>query len=137
MPRSAPYDDLLMEMLKDEERALAYLNAALDEQDPRVFLIALRNVTQAPGGKAKVAAHSGLNRESLYRALSEKGNPSVQTLAAVLGALGARLSVARSTCPAPAPSRMPAAPTPTPARGARRAQPASRARTPARKSRRR
>ena len=33
--------------------------------------------------------------ESLYRALSEKGNPSVQTLAAVLGALGARLGVAR------------------------------------------
>ena len=65
MPRSAPYDDLLMEMLKDEERALAYLNAALDEQDPRVFLIALRNVTQAQGGIAKVAAHSGLNRDSV------------------------------------------------------------------------
>jgi probable addiction module antidote protein len=127
MPRSAPYDDLLMEMLKDEERALAYLNAALDEQDPRVFLIALRNVTQAQGGIAKVAVHSGLNRESLYRALSNKGNPSVQTLAAVLGALGARLSVARST----------AAPTPTPRPGARRARTASRARTPARKARRR
>lgn len=94
MPRSASYDDLLMRMLKDEDRALAYLNAALDEQDPRVFLVALRNVTQARGGIAKVAAHSGLNRESLYRALSKKGNPSVQTLAAVLGALGARLSVA-------------------------------------------
>ena len=50
MPRSASYDDLLMDMLKDEERALAYLDAALDEQDPRVFLIALRNVTQAQGG---------------------------------------------------------------------------------------
>lgn len=95
MPRSASYDELLMDMLKDEERARAYLNAALDEQDPRVFLIALRNVTQAQGGIATVAARSGLNRESLYRALSEKGNPSVQTLAAVLGALGARLGVAR------------------------------------------
>ena len=137
MPRSAPYDDLLMEMLKDEERALAYLNAALDEQDPRVFLIALRNVTQAQGGIAKVAAHSGLNRESLYRALSEKGNPSVQTLAAVLGALGARLSVARSTCPTSAPSRAPAAPTRKARTGARRAQTASRARTAARKAQRR
>jgi DNA-binding phage protein len=48
-----------MEMLKDEERSLAYLNAALEEQDPGVFLIALRNVTQARGGIAKVAAHSG------------------------------------------------------------------------------
>jgi probable addiction module antidote protein len=129
MPRSAPYDDLLMEMLKDEDRALAYLNAALDEQDTRVFLIALRNVTQAQGGIAKVAAHSGLNRESLYRALSNKGNPSVQTLAAVLGALGARLSVARSTCPAPTPSRAHAAPTPNTLPGARRAQTGSRVRT--------
>ena len=137
MPRSAPYDDLLMEMLKDEERALAYLNAALDEQDPRVFLIALRNVTQAQGGIAKVAAHSGLNRESLYRALSNNGNPSVQTLAAVLGALGARLSVARSNCSVPAPSRTPAPPTPKALPSARRARTASRARTPARKARRR
>jgi probable addiction module antidote protein len=95
MPRSASYDDLLMDMLKDEERALAYLNAALEEKDPGVFLIALRNVTQAQGGIAAVAARSGLNRESLYRALSKKGNPSVQTLAAVLGALGVRLGVAR------------------------------------------
>lgn len=95
MPKSAPYDDLLMDMLKDQERALAYLNAALEDHDPSVFLIALRNVTQAQGGIADIAARSGLNRESLYRALSEKGNPSVQTLAAVLGALGARLGVAR------------------------------------------
>ena len=101
MPRSASYDDLLMDMLKDEDRALAYLNAALDEEDPRVFLIALRNVTQAQGGIAKIAARSGLNRESLYRALSGKGNPSVQTLAAVLGALGARLGVAGIERPVP------------------------------------
>ena len=95
MPRSAAYDDLLMEMLKDEDRALAYLNAALDEQDPRVFLVALRNVTQAHGGIGLVAQRSGLNRESLYRVLSEKGNPSMQTLAGILGALGARLGVER------------------------------------------
>jgi probable addiction module antidote protein len=99
MPRSAPYDDLLMEMLKDEDRALAYLNAALDERDPRLFLIALRNVTRAQGGVASVATRSGLNRESLYRALSEKGNPSVQTLASILEALGARLGVASSKRP--------------------------------------
>ena len=95
MRKSASYDELLMDMLKDEERALAYINAALEEQDPRVFLFALRNVTQAQGGIARVAERSGLNRESLYRALSDKGNPSVHTLAAVLEALGARLGVAR------------------------------------------
>jgi DNA-binding phage protein len=52
MPKSASYDDLLMDMLRDENRALAYLNAALEESDGRVFLIALRNVTQAQGGVA-------------------------------------------------------------------------------------
>jgi len=44
---------------------------------------------------AEFAERAGLNRESLYRALSEKGNPSVLTLTAVLGALGARMGVAR------------------------------------------
>jgi hypothetical protein len=47
MPRSASYDDLLMDMLRDKERARAYLNAALCEHDPRIFPIALRNVTEA------------------------------------------------------------------------------------------
>jgi probable addiction module antidote protein len=95
MPRSAPYDDLLLDMLKDDERAIAYINAALEEQDPRIFLIALRNVTQAQGGISRLSTRAGLNRESLYRALSDKGNPSVQTLEAVLRALGARLAVSK------------------------------------------
>ena len=95
MPRGASYDDLLIEMLKDPERALAYLNAALDEPDPRIFLIALRNITRAHGGIAETAKRSGLNRESLYRALSEKGNPSAQTLTAVLKALGVRLRIVK------------------------------------------
>lgn len=100
MARSASYDDLLIELLRDEDRAVAYVNAALEERDPRIFLIALRAITQAQGGVAKVAARAGLNRESLYRALSEKGNPSVQTLSAVLESLGARLQIARIRKPA-------------------------------------
>jgi hypothetical protein len=64
MPGSAPYDDLLMEMLKDEERALAYLNAALDEQDPRVFLIALRNVTQAHAHRPEIAVEERIRDDS-------------------------------------------------------------------------
>lgn len=100
MPRSTSHDDFLLEILKDKGRASAYLDAAFDDPDPRIFLIALRNVTLARGGVAAVAARSGLNRESLYRALSEKGNPSIQTLSAVLEALGVRLSVARIKRPA-------------------------------------
>ena len=100
MPRSTSHDDFLMEILKDKGQASAYLDAAFDDPDRRIFLIALRNVTLAQGGLAAVAARSGLNRESLYRALSEKGNPSIQTLFAVLEALGVRLSVTRIKRPA-------------------------------------
>ena len=78
MPRSIPYDDYLIEFLKNQRRAKAYLNAALEAGDPRVFRMALRNVAQARGFN-KVAAKSALNRESLYKMLSKRGNPSVQT----------------------------------------------------------
>ncbi len=92
MPRSVSYDDYLIESLKDRRRAEAYLNAALGEEDPRVFLLALRNVAQARG-IGKVAAKSKLNRESLNKMLSRRGNPSLQSLGALLGNLGFRLMV--------------------------------------------
>jgi len=43
------YDDYLIELLKNQSRAKAYLDAALEDDDPRVLLMALRNVTQARG----------------------------------------------------------------------------------------
>jgi len=69
------------------------LNAALEDDDPRVFLLALRNVAQARGF-SEVAAKSSLNRESLYKALSKRGNPSLRSLGALLEGLGFRLAVA-------------------------------------------
>lgn len=92
MARSVSYDDYLIESLKDRRLAEAYLKAALEETDPRVFLLALRNVAQARG-MSKVAAKSKLNRESLYKMLSKRGNPSLQSLGALLGSLGFRLTV--------------------------------------------
>lgn len=65
----------------------------MEDEDPRVFLLALRNVAEARGGMSKVAAASKLNRESLYRMLSENGNPSLQSLRALLSSLGFRLAV--------------------------------------------
>jgi probable addiction module antidote protein len=91
MPRSASYDDYLIESLKDHLLAKEYLKAAL-EDDPRVFLLALRNVAQA-NGVSKAAADSKLNRESLYRMLSGRGNPSLRSLGALLRSLGFRLTV--------------------------------------------
>jgi probable addiction module antidote protein len=92
MPRGVSYDDYLIESLKDSGRAEAYLKAALEDDDSRVFLQALRNVAQARG-VSKVAAKSKLNRESLYKMLSKRGNPSLQSLAALLSSLGFRLTV--------------------------------------------
>jgi len=92
MPTSVSYDRYLKESLKDRRRAKAYLKAALQDDDPRVFLLALRNVAQARGVSA-VAAKSKLNRESLYKMLSKRGNPSLQSLGALLHSLGFRLTV--------------------------------------------
>lgn len=78
---------------KDQEFAAAYLKAALEETDePRVLLMALRHVAQARG-IARVAKAAGVERESLYRALSANGNPRLSTLHAVAKAVGLKLSL--------------------------------------------
>ena len=86
MPRSISYDEYLIESLRDPKEAEAYLNAALDEEDSRVFLLALRDVAEARGGRKVI-------RENLARMLSRKGGPSLQSLGALLSSLGFRLSV--------------------------------------------
>ncbi len=53
----------------------------------------LRTVAEAYGGLGLVAAEAGISRDSLYRALSPKGNPTLRTLLAVLKTVGMRLSV--------------------------------------------
>jgi probable addiction module antidote protein len=92
------YRESLLEDLQDPEEAAAYLTAALDEGDPAVFLLALRNVAEAKG-MSTVAAQAQLNRESLYRMLSERGNPQLASLVALLDALGLRLAVTMKCSP--------------------------------------
>jgi probable addiction module antidote protein len=86
MPRSRPYTVGLSQRLKDPEHAAAYLTAAARESRA-VFLLALRDVATAHK-ISKIAAAAGVNRESLYRALSAKGNPSYETLDGILTAVG-------------------------------------------------
>jgi probable addiction module antidote protein len=95
MPASVDYHPLLIEALKQPKEAEAYLTVALEQGDPKMFLVALRNVAEARGGIGKVAAKSKLNRESLYRMLSKKGNPSLASLTALLKSLGFRLAIER------------------------------------------
>ena len=89
---SRPYKEGLLKSLKDPNEAAAYLTAALEDGSPDVFLLALRNVAEAHGIKT-VAEGAQLNRVSMYRMLSEKGNPQLSSLLAVLQQLGLRLAV--------------------------------------------
>jgi probable addiction module antidote protein len=85
------------ELRADRELAVQYLKAAmesLDDPDDRAAgLLALRTVAEAYGGLGAVAAEAGISRESLYRTLSPKGNPTLKTLLAVLKAVGMKLSI--------------------------------------------
>jgi probable addiction module antidote protein len=91
------HDKEIAELAADRDLAVAYLKAAmqaLDDPDERSGgLLALRTVAEAYGGLGMVAAEAGISRESLYRALSPKGNPTLKTLVAVLKTVGLRLSV--------------------------------------------
>ena len=85
------------ELSADRKLAVAYLKVAMQSldspEDRGAGLLALRAVAEVYGGLAVVAAEAGISRESLYRALSPNGNPTLKTLVAVLKTLGLRLSV--------------------------------------------
>jgi probable addiction module antidote protein len=94
MVRSRPYKEGLLERLKDPREAAAYLDAALEDGNTEVFLLALRDVAEARlGGVGMLAQQTGLNRETLYRTLSEKGNPELASLDKLLHAVGLRLAI--------------------------------------------
>lgn len=82
------------EHLRNEAEIAAYLEAVLEGGDPRAMPVALRTVADALGGLAPLAKRTGLSRETLYRTLSEKGNPRYDTLTSILDAFGLRVSVA-------------------------------------------
>jgi probable addiction module antidote protein len=81
--------------LKTDKEIVAYLNAALEDGEPAVLLEALRNVAQAKGGMGALAKTAGVNRESLYRTLSRRGNPKIETIMVLLSVLGLKLTVER------------------------------------------
>lgn len=85
---------IVQELKRNPDFAAEYLKAALEDVDePKVLLIALRHLAEAKGGVAKIAKKAGVERESLYRALSANGNPRLSTLVAVAKAVGLRLTV--------------------------------------------
>lgn len=79
--------------LQDPEYVALYLNDALHEGSPEEFYLALRNVIKANQGMSQLAAETDLGRESLYKALSESGNPQFSTVSKIVGALGLQISI--------------------------------------------
>jgi probable addiction module antidote protein len=92
---SVSHDEVMVKKLRrNPQFAAEYLKAAMkDTEELRALLVALRHVAEARGGVAKVAKAAGVERESLYRALSPRGNPRLSTLVAVTKAMGLTLTV--------------------------------------------
>lgn len=90
---SVPYEPRLVRQLKDPAEAAAYLEAAIEEGDQAVLMVALRQVAQAQGGIARIARKAKLTREATYKMLSRSGNPELRSFRALLAATGLRISV--------------------------------------------
>lgn len=87
------FDQTVIEMLQEDPAfAVEYIKGAfagLDEQNGEVlFLLALRRLVEARGGVSKIAAETKLNRETLYRTLSARGNPTISTTKKIINASG-------------------------------------------------
>jgi len=98
-PRDVSHDETVIAMLKaDPDFANEYLSASLDEANLKggksALLSALRHIAQAQGVSA-VAVRAGIPRESLYRALGAKGNPTITTFISLVNAVGLRLNVSQ------------------------------------------
>lgn len=91
MARTLNYQEELIKRLKDPEHSIAYLNAALMDEDPRIFLIALRNILEAHGGISRISKKAELNRESMYKTLSGTRDPHLSTVTKILDSIGIEL----------------------------------------------
>lgn len=78
--------------LDDEETIQAYLDAALEDDTPGAFLVALGNVAKARG-MTSVAKAAGVGRESLYKTLAAGANPEFKTVEKIVRALGMKLTI--------------------------------------------
>lgn len=93
------FRDVVIERFKeDSEEAHAYLQLALEEfeedGDTEHLLLALRTVAEAQGGVPELARRINMEKMTLYKALSEKGNPTLSTVYAILRGLGYKLMLA-------------------------------------------
>ncbi len=90
---------LIGQLAQSEDEAVAYLNAAVEENHLPTLLLALRHVVEARGGLGKLARDTKLNRAGLYRQLTEEGNPTISSFQTMLDALGFKLVIQAKTPP--------------------------------------
>ena len=86
----------IADYLDSEEALSAYLSAVMDEGDPDLLLAALGDIARARG-MAKLAEDSGLNRESLYKALRPGAKPRFDTVFRIMTALNIKMQVTPMT----------------------------------------
>ena len=91
------YREFVTDTMHDPDEAATYLKVSLEEYEHdgniEAFLLALRTVVESQGGMTVFAEKTALNRQSLYKTLSKNGNPRLQTLHAIIHALGLKLSL--------------------------------------------
>lgn len=97
MRKTKNYKEHLLKSLQDPTEAAAYLDAYLDDEDPHVFLLALKDVAEARGGMTKLSKSTSLNRQTLYRTLSRAGNPKLTSIRNVLSSLKMELHITPAT----------------------------------------
>lgn len=95
MSKSVSFNEtILYSMLRDDAQATGYLSQCLTDEDPKVFLLALRDLVNARNIKmAELSRRTGIQRGKLYRILSLEGNPEWKTIWRILQTLGLQLAV--------------------------------------------
>ena len=92
--RHRTHDEATVESFRrDPKFAAAYLNAVLDEGNRAEIMTALRYMTDAFGGVSAIAEKTRLNTTTLYRTLSAKGNPELNSFMEIMKAVGMRILV--------------------------------------------
>ena len=90
----ANYNEFLQDRLKDPKLAIAYLNEALQDEDQKVFLIALKDVLEAQNEDVSALAKKAhISRQSFYRMLSQKGNPCWNNITSLIEAIGLQVKL--------------------------------------------
>lgn len=91
------FTDYLKDELQNEEEFIAYINMTLEQysldQNKELFLATLKEAIIAKGGVTKISKDTHINRQHIYKMLSNKGNPSFNNIGILLNALGLQLKV--------------------------------------------